>query len=256
MNGMPQKFILTADETWQFRRAQSVHEPLAQAVRRVCEADARLRACYFLDARKKGGADVKLVIALSLDDEAKDMEHVVIQLQEVLREFPEITENTVIMSAKRFEQDYSGAEFYVRTAGPKRSTRFLFLVAWLLAAATANAQLAVTISPPKLTGQKAVVALAMRNGLSEKIESARAVVFLLDEQGKMVGQATRWVIGGSQVKPGLVAGATNTFHFVIASDKPFASTNLTAKVNFSRVVLEGGKVADVNKTVHIEYTSK
>lgn len=128
---------------------------------------------------------------------------------------------------------------------------------WLLATATAHAQLAVTVSPPKIVGQKAVVPLAMKNGFAERIESARAVVFLLDEQGKTVGQpTTRWVIGGSQERPGLAGGATNAFHFVIASDKPFATTNLTAKVSFSRVVLEGGKVADVNKSVQIEHASR
>lgn len=40
---------------------------------------------------------------------------------------------------------------------------------------TASAQLAVTVSPPKIVGQKAIVKLAMRNGLGEKVESARAV---------------------------------------------------------------------------------
>jgi len=126
----------------------------------------------------------------------------------------------------------------------------------LLGTTLAHAQLAVTVAPPKVVGQKAVVPLAMRNGFSEQIDSARAVVFLLDEQGKMVGQGTRWVIGGSQDQPSLAAGATNAFHFVIASDKPFTTTNLTAKVTFSRVVLEGGKVADVNKSVQIEHAKK
>ena len=130
------------------------------------------------------------------------------------------------------------------------------IAAYLLVLMTASAQLAVTVSPPKVAGQKAIVPLAMRNGFSERIESARAVVFLLDEQGKMVGQGTRWVIGGSTDKPGLTAGATSAFHFVIANDKPFTTTNLTAKVTFSRVVLEGGKVADVNSSVKIEHVSK
>jgi hypothetical protein len=76
-------------------------------------------------------------------------------------------------------------------------------------------------------------------------------VFLLDDSGKMVGQASRWVIGGSKNNPGLPAGATNTFNFVVAVDKSLSSTNLTAKVSFSRVVLEGGKLADVNKDVQV-----
>jgi hypothetical protein len=99
----------------------------------------------------------------------------------------------------------------------------------------------------KITGQKAVVPLAIQNGFAEKIESARAVCFLLDEQGKMVGQSTQWVIGGSKDKSPLAAGATNAFNFVVAAAKPFTRTNLTAKVSFSRVVLEGGKLADARQ---------
>src|SRR4051812_12189335 len=87
----------------------------------------------------------------------------------------------------------------------------------LLVVVTSRAQLVVTVSPPEIVGQKAVVPLELKNNLGEKIESARAVVFLLDEQGKMVNQATRWVIGGSQDKPGLAMGKTNLFNFVITN---------------------------------------
>lgn len=131
------------------------------------------------------------------------------------------------------------------------------LLFYLLGLTAVHAQLAVTVSPPKVVGQKAVVPLALRNGFSEKIESARAVVFLIDEQGKAIGQpTTHWVIGGAQNKSGLASGGTNAFHFVIASEKPFSTINLTAKVQFSRLVLEGGKVADVNKSVQIEHVSR
>jgi hypothetical protein len=121
----------------------------------------------------------------------------------------------------------------------------------MLSGTVAVAQITVTVSPVKVTGQKAVVPLALKNNLSEKIESARAAVFLLDEQGKMVGQTAKWVIGGSESKSGLAAGATNAFHFVVTGDNPFTTTNLTAQVNFSRVVLEGGKLADVTKQVSV-----
>jgi hypothetical protein len=91
----------------------------------------------------------------------------------------------------------------------------------------------------------------MKNNFADTIESARAVVFLLDEHGKMVNQMTRWVIGGSNDKPGLPAGATNAFYFVITADKPFTTTNLTTKVTFTRVVLAGGKLANVSKDVQV-----
>jgi hypothetical protein len=132
---------------------------------------------------------------------------------------------------------------------------------WMLVgfATTASAQLAVTVSPLQVTGQKAVVPLSFTNGLPEKITSARAALFLLDEHGKMLGQATHWVLGAeagaasaSTVdKSGLPPGATNAYHFVVTAIKPLTSTNLTAKVQFTRIVLEGGKLADINKDVTI-----
>ena len=76
----------------------------------------------------------------------------------------------------------------------------------LLAALATHGQLAVTVSPLKVVGQKVVVPLALKNGLPAKVESARAVCFLLDEQGKMLGQATRWVIGGEAGRAGLAPG--------------------------------------------------
>ena len=55
---------------------------------------------------------------------------------------------------------------------------------------------------------------------------------------------------------GLAAGATNVFHFVVTADKPFTTTNLTAKVSFSHVVLEGGTLADVSKQVTVTPAAK
>jgi hypothetical protein len=139
-------------------------------------------------------------------------------------------------------------EFDERGIFRKRAIPYLLL----FCVVTAQAQLAVTVSPVKIVGQKAVVPLAMKNNLTNKVESARAVCFLLDDQGKMIGQSTQWVIG--QNKTGLAAGATNTFNFVITSPQPWTSTDLTAKVSFSRVILAGGKLANPAKDVSVTET--
>jgi len=115
-----------------------------------------------------------------------------------------------------------------------------------------SAQLAVRVCPVKVTGQKAVVPLAMKNGFAEPIESARAVCFLLDDQGKVVGQSTKWVIGGDRNRAVLAPGATNAFNFVLSLLKPTMATNLTARVSFSRVILGGAKAADPNRDVQIQ----
>lgn len=114
-------------------------------------------------------------------------------------------------------------------------------------------QLVAIASQPSVTGEKTVVKLMMKNGLAEKIESARAAVFLQDDQGKVIGPpTTRWVIGGNDQTPGLAPGATNSFHFVITGDKSLVGTNFTAQINFSRIVLEGGKVGDATKDVVVQ----
>jgi hypothetical protein len=123
----------------------------------------------------------------------------------------------------------------------------IFIV--LICAANAWGQLAVTVSQPKVTGQKAVVQLAMKNELTNEIQSARAICLLLDEQGKMVGQSTKWVIG--QNKKNLKPSGEAKFNFVITSPQPLVSSNLTAKVIFSRVVLDGGKFANPQQLVTI-----
>jgi len=113
----------------------------------------------------------------------------------------------------------------------------------------AYAQLAVTVSQPVVTGRKAVVELTMTNDLTNEVKSARAICLLLDEQGKMVGQSTKWVIG--QNKKVLEPNAEAKFNFVITTPQPLVSSNLTAKVIFSRVILDGGKLANVQQDVTV-----
>ncbi len=54
----------------------------------------------------------------------------------------------------------------------------------LLSTAATGAQLTVTVYAARIVGQKVLVPLALQNNLSEKVESARTVVFLLGEHGK------------------------------------------------------------------------
>ena len=130
--------------------------------------------------------------------------------------------------------------------------RHLFFIALAGFVFAAYGQLSVAVSDVKLSGQKAVVPLQLENHLPSAIESARAAVFILDDQGKMLGQSTRWVIGGSRETKGLAAGGTNLYHFVVPLQKAVSTTNIIAKVTFTRVVLEGGKLADISKDLQIQ----
>src|ERR1051325_2692407 len=137
------------------------------------------------------------------------------------------------------------------TATGRRMRISSLATALMLCPLLAAAELTVTVLPVKATGSKAVVPLRMKNGFAEKSESARAVCFLLDDQGKVVGRETQWVIGGGRDKSPLAARATNAFNFVVTASKPLTATNLTARVSFSRIIRDGGKLADVAKQVTV-----
>jgi hypothetical protein len=125
----------------------------------------------------------------------------------------------------------------------------LFGILILSLCVAAHGQLATTVSPPKVTGQKAVVELTMTNDLTNEVKSARAICILMDDQGKMVGQSTKWVIG--QNKKSLEPNGKAIFDFVITSPQLLVASNLTTKVIFSRLNLDGGKAADVRQDVEV-----
>jgi hypothetical protein len=129
--------------------------------------------------------------------------------------------------------------------------KLLFLLFGMSLAARAD--LVVNIAAPKTVGQKTVVKLDLKNTFPEKIESARAAIFLLDEHGQMIGQSTKWVIGGTKSNPALDVGKEIPFNFVVQTQRSVSATNLTSKITFNRIVLEGGKLADPNKQVQINH---
>ena len=118
----------------------------------------------------------------------------------------------------------------------------------LLAATVSNAALTVKVETPKQQGAKAVVKVTLRNTFRERIEGVRATVFLTDSQGKVAGQSTKWIVGGSMEGQGVAPKGTTNYHFVIEAKRPVSSANLIV----NRVLLEGGKVADVKRDVIIE----
>ena len=121
---------------------------------------------------------------------------------------------------------------------------------WLIVATAASAALVVQVDPPKTTGSKTIIQLELKNTFTNNIESVRAVVFLLDDQGKMAGQAAHWIIGGAKDKPGLAPDQKTTYNFVVTTDKPFTQT----KVMVNRLIMENGKQGDPIKDVQIVQT--
>jgi hypothetical protein len=68
----------------------------------------------------------------------------------------------------------------------KRMMEWMVVVwLWLIVATVASAALMVKVAPPKTTGGRTIIQLDLKNTFTNNIESVRAVVFLLDDQGKM-----------------------------------------------------------------------
>jgi len=109
--------------------------------------------------------------------------------------------------------------------------------------------LSVKVAPVKTIGQKTLVELTMTNSGTNRIDAARAICFVLDQNGQMVGQSAKWVIG--QNKTSLEPNGQAKFNFVITAPHPLMATNLTAKVNFSRLILQGGKQVNPQNNVTI-----
>jgi hypothetical protein len=136
----------------------------------------------------------------------------------------------------------------------KLSAFFLLCVSLVF---TGQAQLAITVSPVKITGQRVIVPLALTNHLPQSVESARAMCVLLNDQGKMVGQTAKWVIGGGgKGRPALTPNSGTTYNFVITSPQPLTSTNLTTKIVVTRVILEHHQITNANAVVTIDSSAK
>ena len=72
------------------------------------------------------------------------------------------------------------------------------LLSVALMASIAHAALEVKLDNPKTTGNMTVIRLNLKNTGSDTIASVRASIYLLDAQGKMIGQSTRWILGGTK----------------------------------------------------------
>ena len=79
-----------------------------------------------------------------------------------------------------------------------RIIKSTILLSVALMASIAHAALEVKLDNPKTTGNMTVIRLNLKNTGSDTIASVRASIYLLDAQGKMIGQSTRWILGGTK----------------------------------------------------------
>src|SRR5437879_3811835 len=105
---------------------------------------------------------------------------------------------------------------------------FFWVLFFTVCVSNSYADLSVNVDHSKSTDTKAIVKLTMKNTYSTTVESARAAVFLMNDEGKVVGQKTEWVIGGSKTRPALAPDApprsSSRFPTTNRSRKPTSSS--------------------------------
>jgi hypothetical protein len=129
----------------------------------------------------------------------------------------------------------------------KLTIKCIFILSFLLIATSGWCALLVQVAPAKSTGSKAIIKLSLQNTFSQRIDLVRAAVFLTDEQGKVVGQATRQIIGGGKNNPPLDPAGKAVYYFLVPAAKPFTKT----KVLISRIILENNEIVDPVKQSQI-----
>ena len=129
----------------------------------------------------------------------------------------------------------------------------LFIVSTLCA----NAQVEIRLTETKQVGQKALVKMELNNGYSQALKGARVSVFMMDEEGKVVGQKAQWIVGGDDAtktdsqnsalesgKKNEYAVAVNTLRGQTEDEEPFK-----ARITFSRLILNDGTLLNPQKAV-------
>jgi hypothetical protein len=116
MSGAEAKFVLSADVTIQTRRAQNLSPSLKTAIRKLCESNPSIVACFVLDARRPDTGAVALLVAVTLESGEAEMDSIATQFQAMLRQFPEQAKSAFLTSSRQFVDQYAGSEFYVRQA--------------------------------------------------------------------------------------------------------------------------------------------
>ena len=134
--------------------------------------------------------------------------------------------------------------------------KWLHLALLLLPLAT-YAQLEVRLLETKQSGNKSLVKLELNNTYDQAIKDARAWVFLMDEEGKVVGNQASWIIGGEKleskntVRPPLEKGEKNEYTLAMDTlrSREEDESPFKAKITFSRVILADGTSVNPQEAV-------
>jgi hypothetical protein len=119
----------------------------------------------------------------------------------------------------------------------------------LLCSGSLFANLEISLAASETSSpNKAIVTLSAKNTFPQPIRSAKAWVFAMDADGKVVGHQSSWIIapaGNGQSTSGLDADAESEFNIVLNTERNMVSS----KVTFTKIILADGTSVDPKKHV-------
>ena len=113
--------IPSSEVTIQLGRPMSLDPRFTEGIQRFCLQTPQIAACYILDARRPATGELTMIIAVTLDDEAKQLADVITAFKNLLPELPSQAERTMITATTPMLLNYAGEEYYRRGAPAAQS---------------------------------------------------------------------------------------------------------------------------------------
>src|SRR5437660_9019141 len=106
--------VPSSDVTIQLGRPMSLDPRFTEGIQRFCQETPHIAACYVLDARRPATGELTMIIAVTLDDEATQLETVISGFKAVLPQLPSQAEKALITGTTPLLLSYAGEGFYLR----------------------------------------------------------------------------------------------------------------------------------------------
>src|ERR1043166_2526594 len=117
---MPQRekqcSVPNSEVTIQLGRPMSLDPRFTEGIQAFCQKTPQISACYILDARRPSTGELTVLIAVTLDDEASQLDGVIIGFKGILGELPSQAERTIISATTPLLLHYAGEAYYSRAS--------------------------------------------------------------------------------------------------------------------------------------------
>jgi P pilus assembly chaperone PapD len=123
--------------------------------------------------------------------------------------------------------------------------KIIIFILFFLSSLYLSAAVQANITLTDATESKSAVEVKVKNTYGQNISSARVWVFLMDSEGKVVGEQAQWL---PKTETGIVK-PDQTKRFPLVLDTKAKPTQV--KMTFSRVILQDGTLVNPNTDVEV-----